>query len=219
MSLKASGKEQTFSDYTLKYILAWGVEHEQNGVDDFVSSMSTSEANRWEVVKTGIHPVMDGSTSLVGASPDRLLRNKDSKENMAVLEVKCPFNQNLYPSIQDFVDGHGKYDDEIIIKPDHYLQLQLQMKACDVQHGFYICWTPMVTAILGVEFDEKLWIQTIKPLMESFLQATQQYNDKTNTDVKTKSLREKKTTLAAINKSQSWTITLYKLLRVTKTEQ
>jgi hypothetical protein len=77
----------------------------------------------------------------VGASPDALVVNTDTNEVVAVVEIKCPKSQ-IYTGITDMFEADKMciedYQKEII--PQYqYIQTQLQMDACKVDHCFYIC--------------------------------------------------------------------------------
>lgn len=91
----------------------YGEKHEKDAILALESDLSVM------VEKCGliVHPDHDW----LAASPDGLAGKG------AVVEVKCPYNQNLF-SISD--------------RPDYYAQIQIQMACADRVTGLFFVWTP-----------------------------------------------------------------------------
>lgn len=184
---KLVGRERTFSTYVQKHLLQWGVDHEKDGIE----ILQRFIPDYWQIEETGLHPFVvtaaaaaennSAKPAKLGASPDRLLVNKKKKTKddlpvpVAIVEVKCPAQvKDIYkefiPCWDQIIAGSPPTEKRIppIIKDEHYVQMQAQMRATGLKEGFYVCWSPKRTIIIKVVFDETLWHRVLEPIIVYF---------------------------------------------------
>lgn len=130
------------NDFLLK-AFAYGHTYEKVASDRFehlvlskkILPMGTGELKVKEIGTYELKP--EGKSYTIGVSPDRIVCT-DSHE--FPLEIKCPYGQRIYD-----------------IKPSHWVQMQLQMKAIDATYGYYMCWSPHKSLIKHVPLNERMW--------------------------------------------------------------
>ena len=149
--------------------LSWGNGHEEDGFRLFVNVMAgegpppkTAATGKVFLVgkyhdelhvnKSGL--VLCEDKPHLGASPDGIVSCRCCGNG--VLEIKCPFKHRSSPLTTAFADGQFCLDKAYQLKADHghYVQLQMQMFVCGVQHGFLVVWTPVDSAIVLVPRNE-----------------------------------------------------------------
>lgn len=124
-------------------MLDYGTQNEENAF---------SELQRWlpwiykskilKVVETGTWVFLDRQCRM-GSSPDGLIYVGD--ELVGVVEIKCPYNQTPYPCLDK---------DPPLVKPSHYVQIQMELAVTSSQWATYCVWSPKLSYICIIERDE-----------------------------------------------------------------
>lgn len=158
--------KQLFSPYQER-IIKWGRDHERDAVAAFerATGLKTLETGLYPIqVLTAVDPDCPDGDLLeefpFAASPDRLIVSEEDASVTATLEVKCPWKQEIYPGLRNKTRPS--------IPSDHYVQVQAQMKAVQVDQSFYVCWTPKETVIVRINFDPVIW-KKIEQLLLDFV--------------------------------------------------
>jgi hypothetical protein len=147
-------------EYNLEGVKAvqWGIEHEQQAVDSYVSAFSV------HVSEVGL---LLHESGVLGASPDRY------EEPDGLLEVKCPFSSR-HKSIPELLQ-----DDKFCIAPDqsggyklktdhiYYDQCQGQMCISGRKRLSFYVWLPESSLRVEVLHDEE-WERVNIPLLIDF---------------------------------------------------
>lgn len=127
-------------------ILKYGTQMEPvvfNLIEDNLSDISNSSntCGTWEhVTKCGSYSFIHNNTAFY-STPDGLVDT--SKEGTCPIEIKCPATAEVY---------HELLSNDVLLKPAHYLQVQMEMRATGKKYGFYVCYTP--SRIIVVEIEE-----------------------------------------------------------------
>ena len=115
----------------------WGNDHEQLALSEIEEARGVFLEHCGLIV----HP----EHSWLAATPDGLAGD-------AVVEVKCPFNQKHV---------------NLVMRPDYFAQIQIQMACADKLQGLFVSWTPESTEETLVPYDRK-WIYEAIPKLNSF---------------------------------------------------
>lgn len=106
----------------------WGEKHEPIALETYKRACPTSAVAEVGFVR---HPDL----AWVGGSPDFLIADE------AVGEIKCPFNQELYPDV-----------------PIYYMaQVQGQMEVTNRGWAHFVCWTPERMRVWRIERSPEYW--------------------------------------------------------------
>ena len=133
-------------DDVAKARMAWGVEHEMDGVS-FVLNMPCARDMHVFEAPFVQHPVQ----TWLGASPDGLVTWPSKLGDAhAVLEIKCCTKRDKGTGLTT------PYD-----KVPHYYMMQLycEMRACECDACVFACWAESGSRAWLVRFDPMLWIQ------------------------------------------------------------
>ncbi len=139
-------------------MLDYGSQNEVHGFNDLKVVLPwVLWDSTLNIEETGTWIFLDRECRL-GSSPDGLIRW--DKELKGVIEIKCPFNQIPYPSLELTPPQ---------IKPSHYIQLQMEMAVTSTTHGVYCVWTPGLDFICTVTADLPLQTLILKKAEEFVL--------------------------------------------------
>ena len=108
----------------------WGTENEPNGVAKYLEFRS---GDKFTLSHTGlcIHPEFPW----LACSPDGIVVEEDGTR--VLLEIKCPFKKQLYPSIPKY----------------YYDQIQYSMWLLDCKFCDFVVYTPTETSVERFAFD------------------------------------------------------------------
>ena len=150
----------------------WGCNHEKYTRDCYVEKVSENHS-KFTVSDKGlvIHP----NFPQFGASPDGLI-NCDCC-GCGVLEIKCPYSCIgrcfLEASKDKFFCLEVSDQGNLTLKRKHayFYQLQLQMKLCNVEHGYFVIWRPDELLILRILRDDMFLNDTMDKATKFFTHA------------------------------------------------
>ncbi len=132
------------SEYTQK-ILDWGKTNEANALAEFRKYFCREmDWFPWQISQTGTWVFREDPR--VGSTPDALVFD-DEGILEAVVEIKCPYKQDIYPSL---------LLDKPLLKNNHYVQVLMEMRATNVETAYYICWSPRKMVVAEVPYNEAL---------------------------------------------------------------
>jgi putative phage-type endonuclease len=131
------------SEFTQK-ILNWGKDNEKTALAWFRASGALGMVSR-QVTETGTWVFEEDKR--LGSTPDGLVFDDDGFL-YAVLEIKCPYDQNVYAGLLD--------EENPYIKTHHYVQVLMEMRVTGAKKAYYVCWTPTCLVVAEVAYDVKL---------------------------------------------------------------
>ncbi|XP_015216918.2 uncharacterized protein [Lepisosteus oculatus] len=147
--------------------MSWGIEKERIAVETYRKKKSRALGREVSVRDCGLF--IDPYRTWLAASPDGIVLDSETGEELACLEVKCPYKHRDHTASQacqdpDFClrqDGEGYR-----LKTNHsyYTQVQCQMAVVGLHTADFVVYTPRETVIVPVEFDPVFWRETVAKL-------------------------------------------------------
>lgn len=124
-------------------MLDYGNKNEENAFTELKLWLPwIYQSKKLKLIETGTWVFLDRKCSM-GSSPDGLLYIEN--ELIGVIEIKCPYNQIPYPCLELTPP---------LVKPSHYVQIQMELSATSSQWAAYCVWTPELSYICIIERDE-----------------------------------------------------------------
>ncbi|XP_053566309.1 uncharacterized protein LOC128656429 [Bombina bombina] len=152
----------------------WGIRNEKRAVQAFVKELSQREGRQIKVVDCGlfIHPEKDW----LAASPDGLVYDGHTGEELGLLEVKCPYKHRDHTVREACADRNFclTFDgDTYTLRKNHayYTQVQCQLAATRQSSAHFVVHTNKETAIAHVNVDPKFWDETESKLEKFYQEA------------------------------------------------
>lgn len=137
-------RQKLWRQMTLREPPFEGNEMTEYGVLHEPIALSALEKEFDDIIEAGNKFVMHKELPF-GASPDGYYDGN-------VIEIKCPYTQEVYPSIPD----------------RYYFQMQMQMEVCRTPYAYFYVWTPNETKLEIVQ-RSKSWLEWYMPLALEFL--------------------------------------------------
>jgi hypothetical protein len=154
------------SEYATR-MMAHGKKAERPAFDLCKSWFKTYNPN-WSLQETGTwvfakQALEDASPSLMDycCTPDGIVW--EGGDIVATLEIKCPFGDTVY---QDLLS------DTIILKPDHYIQVQSQILATGCKGGYYACYTPDKTLLIYIPASSPQFMKWVFTKVQEYCQSS-----------------------------------------------
>lgn len=116
----------------------WGIDMEETAIN--IASYLLDE----DIKPSGLF-IDHGITGLIGASPDGIITDQND-DLSAIVECKCPFNQQIYKNI-----NANK------IPVYHYIQIQTQLMVTKAPFAWYVIYIPTCCTIYKIERDAPTW--------------------------------------------------------------
>ncbi|XP_044290585.1 uncharacterized protein LOC123025682 [Varanus komodoensis] len=150
--------------------MSWGIRNEKKAVQEYEALKSSQSKTPVKVEDCGLF--IDKGNSWLAASPDGIVREADTGEELGVLEVKCPYkhrNKTVTEACKDKTFCLEKAGDSYSLKKSHpyYTQVQCQMGVTGLDKADFVVHTNKETAIAPVDFDPVFWQETV-PKLEKF---------------------------------------------------
>ncbi|XP_075058522.1 uncharacterized protein LOC142144049 [Mixophyes fleayi] len=150
--------------------IGWGIRNEKKAVHIYERLASKNKGREVQVEECGlfIHP----TKTWLAASPDGIVKDKNTGEKLCLLEVKCPYKHKEHTMQEACKDRSfclALNEDSYILKPNHayYTQVQCQLAATGMRSADFVVHTNKETAIISVKFDSEFWKMT-EPKLEKF---------------------------------------------------
>ncbi|XP_068135441.1 uncharacterized protein [Hyperolius riggenbachi] len=150
--------------------MSWGVKNEKNAVRNYERQASKNRGREVQVEDCGlfIHP----TKNWLAASPDGIVKDKNTGEELCILEVKCPYKHREHTVREACADRDfclAMNGDSFILKPKHsyYTQVQCQLASTGMENADFVVYTNKETVIVPVNFDPEFWEET-EPKLEKF---------------------------------------------------
>jgi len=129
---KVFGKVKKHTEFSVQ-CMAWGSNNEENAFKQFLRDIKNSDFDvsrgiTWKY-SDGLH--IWAKDPEVAASPDAVAYDRED-DPFICLEIKCPFAGKWH---------HGSAFEMFQKKPQHWIQLQMNMACCDCPMGAFYVWT------------------------------------------------------------------------------
>lgn len=149
--------------------MSWGIRNEKVAVEAY-KQKSQKGGKPVQVEDCGlfIHP----EKKWLAASPDGIIKDAATGEDLGLLEVKCPYkhrNRTVREACKDKDFCLEVNGDSYALKKNHpyFTQVQCQLGTTGLQHADFVVHTNKETAVVPVEFDSEFWGKTV-PKLEKF---------------------------------------------------
>ncbi|KAM8953072.1 uncharacterized protein RCH25_043846 [Pelodytes ibericus] len=141
----------------------WGIRNEKNAVRAYERLTLQRTGKEVKVDDCGLF--IQAEKNWLAASPDGIVRDVRTGENLCVLEVKCPYKHREHNIRESCADRQFclKMDgDTYQLKTDHpyYTQVQCQLAVTKMVCADFVVYTNKEVAIVPVRFDPKFWKET-----------------------------------------------------------
>lgn len=149
-----TGKAIVHTGHYTQRILEYGKNNEGNAIQSIANSFNVT------IEETGIWPIAGTN---YGVSPDGLIFTPKMTPhglvlvNHIVVEVKCPWTQQIYSSI---------LSEKPFIPNKHYIQVMAEIISTQTDFCYYCCWTPYRFVIMKVYRNDEAWNEIIKHLTD-----------------------------------------------------
>lgn len=153
--------------------LQYGLEHEDDAVDSYVSLHQAADNANLKVTEVGTQ--ISKETPGLGASLDRLVYDPSSKNGtLGGLEVKCPYSkrgQSIEQACSDKKFFMTIENGNPVLKREHayFYQIQGQMYVCNLPWVDFVVWLGNeAVAVQRVLFDSEWWYKEAMPALLYF---------------------------------------------------
>ena len=147
----------------VKGIKEWGILREH------LALKTVSRALDYEISEAYL--VVCKEYPFLAATPDGFLRNQDTGQIEACIEVKCPWSQRMTGERPKYVSIDPKTKNyRLLSSHAYYYQVQGQMLCCEVDYTIFAAWTPYKTYIMRVERDSTFIHWMVKELIAYYKQ-------------------------------------------------
>lgn len=122
--------------------LKWSLDHEKVALGQFSVLIAKIHTHHFEIQECGLK--LCDSMPYIGASADGLLTCQCHQKSFT-LEVKCPYSLRESEALEDAVKNNifcVNHDKSLKNNHRYYTQVQLQLYVYNVEHGYFIVWTP-----------------------------------------------------------------------------
>ncbi|XP_044146293.1 uncharacterized protein LOC122934704 [Bufo gargarizans] len=148
----------------------WGIRNEKKAVNAYERLASIHKGREVQVEPCGlfIHP----TKNWLAASPDGVVKDRQTGETLNILEVKCPYKHREHTVREACKDNDfclTLNGDSYTLKPRHtyYTQVQTQMAVTGIRNVDFVVHTKKETVVVPVKFDLEFW-KTTEPKLERF---------------------------------------------------
>ncbi|XP_028857542.1 uncharacterized protein LOC114802626 [Denticeps clupeoides] len=157
--------------------MTWGIENEALVVQRYEELKSKALGRAVRVQECGLF--IDPRRSWLAASPDGIVEDRQTGEQLLCLEVKCPYkhrdNTVRQACCQDRtfcleLCNNGK-EYRLKTKHSYYTQVQCQMAVTGIRKADLVVFTQHETAIVPVTYDPEFWKQTLEKLEKFYMKA------------------------------------------------
>ncbi|XP_072264470.1 uncharacterized protein [Pyxicephalus adspersus] len=150
--------------------MSWGIKNEKCAVRNYEKQALKNKGREVQVEDCGlfIHP----TKNWLAASPDGIVKDKITGENVCILEVKCPY-KHRYHTIQEACADRdfclAVKGDSYVLKPNHayYTQVQCQLASTGMKDADFVVYTNKETVVVPLKFNPDFWKET-EPKLEMF---------------------------------------------------
>ena len=136
--------------------LKYGRTMENDAANCFFDFMKNKHKN-FQMHECGLY--LSKHTPYIGGSPDHIMTCSCCKP--ACLEIKCPYSiDHLSPDDPEAKLPYlKKQDDKLVLSKSHryYTQCLVQMATTELEHSYFMVWTPHGYVIDHIDFDSEMW--------------------------------------------------------------
>lgn len=180
---KKTNTEKKHSQFVIDNIFSWGKNNEKNGrhvLEEYFTEIG--KQNEFIFSECGIQPALTKTGVHIGASPDGILRDKETNEIKHVVEIKCPYSRNFgkYGGIDEYIEYVSSEENihhltpsitdtvNLRIPAEYFIQIQMQLFATGTRTGYFVGWTPHCSFVLEIPFHQRLWEEHFEPKCDEF---------------------------------------------------
>ncbi|XP_042195107.1 uncharacterized protein LOC103191470 [Callorhinchus milii] len=150
--------------------MKWGIENETVAINKYKEIKSKEMKQQIQVKDCGLF--IDPQRSWLGASPDGVVIDPKTGEDLALLEVKCPYKHRKHTidkACEDPMFCLGKKGGQYFLKEKHayFTQVQCQLAVAELRKADFVVYTERETVVVPVDFDAPFWEET-RPKLEQF---------------------------------------------------
>ncbi|KAM9853335.1 uncharacterized protein ACBR49_004163 isoform 2-T3 [Aulostomus maculatus] len=157
--------------------MSWGIEKEDEAIVQYQRLKSEALQRPISVLRCGLF--IEAHHPWLAASPDGIVTDRESGEQLLCLEVKCPYKHKhrrvedacrvdraFCLEIQDEDGEQPEGSPRYRLKTSHsfFTQIQCQLAMTGLRHADLVIFTLEETAIVPVTFDPGLWEETVSKL-------------------------------------------------------